>query len=241
MGSITHYGVRLAGLVSLIVASVALAGVNSSIRVDAGARSDGDSTVNGSITVGDNAIIDGSMETVNGKVRIGDGVTLDGAGTVNGSIRLGTGVTIGEVESVNGGIDIGENAAVSGDVSAVNGAIDVGAGSNIGGDVSNVNGRFELNGTTVAGNLSTVSGDVWLMQGSTVQGDLLIEKPGGFRLFRSRKVPRIVIGPGSRVFGSIIAEREIELYVSDTATIAAVEGELGLDDAVRFSGERPDL
>ena len=45
----------------------------------------------------------------------------------------------------------------------------------------------------------------------------------------------MVIGPGSVVQGTLNFEREVELYVSDTATIGAVEGA----KVVRFSGERP--
>jgi hypothetical protein len=54
----------------------------------------------------------------------------------------------------------------------------------------------------------------------------------------SRK-PRIIIGPGSTVDGNIIVEREVELYISDTAAVGGVSGVMSIDQAVRFSGKRP--
>ena len=34
-------------------------------------------------------------------------------------------------------------------------------------------------------------------------------------------------------------ERETELYISDTAEVGRVTGEMSIDDAVRFSGKKP--
>ena len=52
-------------------------------------------------------------------------------------------------------------------------------------------------------------------------------------------MPTVTIGPGCRVDGKIIAEREVKLYISETAEVGGVEGELSMSDAVRFSGKRP--
>jgi hypothetical protein len=41
------------------------------------------------------------------------------------------------------------------------------------------------------------------------------------------------------VDGNIIVEREVELYISDTAEVGGVSGVMSIDQAVRFSGERP--
>ncbi len=68
----------------------------------------------------------------------------------------------------------------------------------------------------------------------------MVEKSSGWGWGKSRsRKPRIVIGPGSRVQGAIILKREVELYISDTAEVGGVEGEMTMDDAVRFSGDRP--
>ena len=94
--------------------------------------------------------------------------------------------------------------------------------------------------TDAGGDLSTVNGDVSLMNGAQLHGDLTIEKPGGFnRNSKNSRKPRIVIGPGSKVAGEIIAEREVELYISDTAEVGGVSGVMSIDQAVRFSGDRP--
>ena len=70
-----------------------------------------------------------------------------------------------------------------------------------------------------------------------IEGDLVIDKPSGWN--SSGGMPRVVIGPGSRVEGVIRLEREVKLYISDSAEVGGVEGEMSMDDAVRFSGKRP--
>ena len=219
------------------VAQADAANMNKSIRIDSGSQSDGESTVNGSITVEGNAVVSGSLETVNGRIRIGDGAQLQDASTVNGRIRIGSGVSVDDVESVNGSIGIDQNATIAGDVSVVNGRIDLESGGNVAGDVSNVNGELRIVGTEIGGSVTTVSGDIWVTDNSTVRGDVVVE--GRVGLQRRKKPPKVVIGPGSRVLGEINAEREIELFISDTAEVAAVVGEVSLADAVRFSGGRP--
>ena len=229
-----------AAVLGLCLATFANANVNKGITIEDGASVGGQSTVNGSIVVGADAVIDGSLETVNGAIRIDDRVQLRQVSTVNGGIRIGSEVTAVDVESVNGGVELGENARVSGEVSAVNGKIELAAGGSVGGDVSNVNGTLEIVGTEVGGDVTTVSGDVWLTDNSTVAGDLVIEKPNGWGVKRIlRDKPKIVVGPGSRVIGKIVAEREIELFISDSAQVGEVTGEIALEDAQRFSGSRP--
>ena len=51
--------------------------------------------------------------------------------------------------------------------------------------------------------------------------------------------PKITIGPESRVDGVIHLEREVKLFISESAEVGGVEGEMSMDDAVRFSGKRP--
>ena len=73
-----------------------------------------------------------------------------------------------------------------------------------------------------------------------LKGDLVVEKPGGMGWNKKKqRTPRVVIGPGSTVEGRIIAEREIKLYISDTAEVGGVEGVMTLDEAERFSGKKP--
>ena len=224
-------------LVSLLLALPAHASVNKSITVDAGETSDGASTVNGKISVGAGATVTGDVTSVNGSIRIEEGATVADAETVNGGLRVADRVRSESLSTVNGSIQVASDVTVDGEVTAVNGKITIGGGSKVARDLGNVNGDIELEGSEVGGDVSTVSGDVELADGAVIMGDLIIEKPGGWN--SSKHKPRVVIGPGSRVQGVIRLEREVELYISESAEVGGVEGEMTMDDAVRFSGKRP--
>lgn len=213
--------------------------VNKSITIGDNTETGSESTVNGSISVGSNATVNGSLSTVNGTIRVDDDSKVGDVETVNGSIRIGSGTAVDDVGSVNGSIRLGENVTVEGEISVVNGKITLGKGTTVEDSVSNINGEFQITGAEIGGDLETVSGDVWLNEGSTVQGDLRVEKPGGWGWNRDKRKPRIVIGPGARVVGNIDLEHEVELYISDSAEVGGVTGEMSMDDAVRFSGARP--
>lgn len=226
-------------LVFGVVGSAQGFSLNKSISIGDGVETDGQSSVNGSISIGEGAIINGSVDTVNGTIRVDENVRLEDAETVNGSIRLASGVSVEDVGSVNGSIRLGMNVTVDGEVSVVNGKISADRGTTVADDVSNVNGEIVLSGTEVGGDLMTVNGDVTLQDASTLRGDLIMEKPGGWGWNRNKRKPTVIIGPGSKVIGRIDLEREVELYISDTAEVGGVTGEMSMDDAIRFSGERP--
>jgi predicted acyltransferase (DUF342 family) len=227
-------------LVMLMAVPVYGASVNKSIKIDAGSEADGATTVNGSISVGEGGVVTGTLQTVNGKIRVGDDSTIEDAQTVNGSLSISDGVKSDDLSTVNGSVSVGENATVNGEIEAVNGSITVEKGSKVTDSVGNVNGAIELQGSEVGGNISTVNGDIDLSDAAVVMGDLIVEKPNswGFGNKNSRK-PKIIIGPGSEVRGTIELEREVELYISETAKVGSVEGVMSMNDAVRFSGERP--
>ncbi len=231
----------LPGLALLLLLSGAVAAdSNKSIHLDAGTQSGGRSTSNGSITVGNDSVISGSLKTVNGSITIGSGCRLEDAKTVNGSIRVGANASADDISSVNGTIRIDENVTIDGEVSVVNGKITIESGSRIARDVSNVNGELLISGTEISGDMSTVNGDVTLTDNSILHGRLTIVRPGGWSWgSKNTRKPRVVIGPGSQVNGGIRLEREVELYISDSAAVAAVTGEMTMDDAIRFSGSRP--
>jgi hypothetical protein len=232
-----HVGAAPAVLVSLLLALPACASVNKSIDIDAGDTSDGASTVNGKITVGAGATVNGDVSSVNGSIRIDEGATVADAETVNGGLRVADNVRSKSLSTVNGSIDVARDVTVEGDVTAVNGRITVGGGSKVAADLGNVNGDIELERSEVGGDVSTTNGDVELADGAVIAGDLIVEKPGGWN--NSKGMPRIVIGPGSRIEGVIRLEREVKLYISDSAEVGGVEGVMSMDDAVRFSGNRP--
>ena len=227
-------------LLMLLAVPVYGASVNKSIKVEAGSESDGASSVNGSVTVGAGAVVTGTLKTVNGKVRIAEDAEIRSASTVNGSLSVAENVNAENLSTVNGSISVGENSTVKGAVEAVNGRITLEQGAKVSENVGNVNGDILLEGSEVGGGVNTVSGDVDLRDAAVIRGDLLIEKPSMWSWGeRKSRMPTITIGPGSRVDGNIILEREVKLYISETAEVGGVEGEMSMSDAVRFSGKRP--
>lgn len=227
-------------LAMLMAVPVYGASVNKSIKVAAGGESSGESSVNGSITVGEGAVVTGSLGTVNGAIRVGDNVQVEEVETVNGSLTIGSGIKSGELSTVNGAIEVGADTKVDGAIEAVNGRISLQTGSSVSGYVENVNGTISLVGSEIGGNLSTVNGDIDLSDASVIKGDIIVEKPGGWSVgWNKSRTPEITIGPGSRVDGKIRLEREVKLFISDTAKVGGVEGEMSMDDAIRFSGKRP--
>ena len=104
------------GLAALLMVLPAHAfNLNKSISVDDGATSSGESTVNGSITVGSDAVVKGSLDTVNGTIRVEENATIEDAQTVNGSLRVASGCSSTDLSSVNGSIRIGEKVTVNGE------------------------------------------------------------------------------------------------------------------------------
>ena len=229
------------GLLIMLMTVPAFGGtINKSIKIAAGSESSGASSVNGSISVGENAVVSGSLNTVNGTVRVDAGATIENASTVNGAVRISDNVRSRDLSTVNGSVKVGESATVDGEIEAVNGSITLQKGSSVADDVSNINGQIELSGAEVGGDVSTVTGDINVVDGSVVKGNLIVEKPSNWGWGKSTKrKPRIVIGPGSSVVGNIDLEREVELFISESATVGGVIGVMAMDDAVRFSGDRP--
>ncbi|MBS0589167.1 MAG: hypothetical protein JSR65_00840 [Proteobacteria bacterium] len=189
--------------------------------------------VNGAITVDDGSNA-GKLTTVNGSIRLGANAHAKRAETVNGGIHLGAGSALDAAESVNGGIKLGDNAKVASTVDVVNGSITLGRGADIGGKASNVNGNIQLDAAHVGGGIDTVNGDITIGANSRVEGGILVEENRSWFNFGSRK-PRIVIGPHAVVQGTLKFKREVELWVSDSATIGPIEGAT----AQKFSGEQP--
>ena len=211
-------------LLASCLAGTAFAAGNDDLDID---------KVNGSIHVPDNSTV-GKLSTVNGGIRIGANSHAKSADTVNGGIDLDNGATIDSLETVNGGIRVGENNKVAKTVEAVNGSITLRSGTEVGGRVSNVNGTVKLEDAHVACGLETTSGDVIVGANSRVEGGLLVNADHSWFHMSSHK-PRIVIGPHATVAGTLEFKREVELYVSDSATIGKVEGA----NPQKFSGDQP--
>ena len=223
----------------LVLATPIYAGnVNKSISIESGNESDAQSTVNGSISVGSDATVTGSLKTVNGAIRVGDGSRVKALQTVNGSIKLGSNAVSADITGVNGSIRLGGGAVVEGGVTVVNGRISALEGVRIRGDVSSVNGQLEFKQSEIGGDLTTVNGDILLSDQTLLKGDLVVEKPSGWN-WKGQRKPRVVIGPGATVQGQIRLEREVELYIHESAAVGGVSGEMTMAEAVRFSGDQP--
>ncbi|NID16276.1 hypothetical protein [Luteibacter yeojuensis] len=193
------------------------------------------SKVNGTASVEDGQHA-GDVHTVNGSVRIGERAVVQKASTVNGSVDIGEGATATSVKTVNGAVTLNEKARVSGDLENVNGRVRLESGAEVKGHLSNVNGQISLERAHVGGGIETTNADVTIGEDSKVEGGLLVKKPSwGWFNSGSDRVPKIVIGPHAVVQGTLTFERDVELYVSDSATVGKIEGAT----AKKFSGSTP--
>jgi len=209
-------------LLVLLAAAGCVNATGSSVAANTDvAAGDGDSrSVNGSIQVPQGAKR-GEVTTVNGSIRLGDDATVSAAHTVNGDIQVGAHATADSLHTVNGSITLGAGAHVN--------------ATQVAGAVKSVNGSIALTAAHVAGGLETVNGDITLHGTSRIEGGILVRKPEHGSFHGESSGPRIVIGPGANVAGSLRFEREVRLYVSDRATIGPVTGAT----PIRFSGENP--
>jgi DUF4097 and DUF4098 domain-containing protein YvlB len=216
--------------------------VNGSIAIDAGQQAGKVSTVNGAIRLGDRASA-GEVHTVNGDITLGNAVTAAALGSVNGTITLGDEAAAGSATTTNGAIHLGSHGRIAGAATTVNGAVTLGSAADVSGRVRTVNGAVQLRAAHVGGGIETVSHDIDIGANSRVEGGILVRKRDESwletwlrQLFSEHDpLPRIVIGPGAVVTGTLRFERAVKLYVSDRARIGAVEGAT----AIAFSGEQP--
>ena len=183
------------------------------------------SKVNGSVTAA-SAQPFGDLSTVNGSIRIEDRATGGDASTVNGSIKAGDGIGAGSLSTVNGSIRTGTGATLSGSASTVNGSIFIDRGSKVGRGIETVNGAIGVVSTVVDGNIETVNGDITVGIGSHVRGGIKVNKPSSnwLPIQVNRRKPRIIIGPDAVVDGTLVFEREVTLYVHDSARTGAITG-----------------
>jgi hypothetical protein len=219
----------------LRASAIALAMLTLALAGPAGAH-DGDDTtmVTGSITVspGEHR---GDLKTVNGSIRVGHGAAVANAHTVNGSITLESQATAVEAKTVNGSVQLEDGARVSGRIVTVNGSLTLGRGAEVTKGLTNVNGAIRLGAAHVGGDITTVNGGMDIGPDAHVDGGILVRKNHHSDDSDAQEPPRIVIGPGTVVKGTLKFERAVKLYVSDRATIGPVEGAT----PIKFSGDRP--
>lgn len=217
----------------LLVSILAGCDVMKSISVPANAHwSHGETTVNGDITIGANAVVDGDLRTVNGNILAATGAHTDELVTVNGDIQLAQDAHSSALTTVNGSLDLAAKSLVNNNLTTVNGDIRTANGTQVGG-ITDVNGNIVLCGTKVDENVQFVNGTLLLGKNASVGGDIIAKKPE----FNSSEMhdPVLVVAPHAVVIGSIRFERPGKLYVSDSAVIHGVEGVT----PEKFSGATP--
>jgi DUF4097 and DUF4098 domain-containing protein YvlB len=160
-------------------------------------------SVNGNITVGNEARVEGSCTTVNGEISVGENAEVGEVSCVNGAISIDRNSKVSAISCVNGSIDLGGEVKVDGDVSTVNGEIRCKREVQIAGDLETVNGDMKITQTMIAGDINTVNGDVTLLESSLVKGNIVIErhhkKPGS----KNFKKLFITLDGKSKVKGNI--------------------------------------
>jgi len=175
------------------------------------------------------------VSTVNGSIRIRDNAVVERAHSVNGSISLEPHASATELKTVNGSVHLEEGARVSGDVHTVNGSLTLDTGADVAGDLRNVNGQIRVAAAHVGGGIRTARGGIELGPNARIDGGIHVQKDTSIYESDAGEPPRVVVGPGSIVGGTLEFERPVRLYVSERATVGAVHGAT----AVRFSGEQP--
>ena len=180
--------------------------VNSSISIDAGEQVGDVSTVNGGIRLGNGASAK-EVSTVNGSITIGDNASLTSAETVNGALNAGVGVTVDEnLETINGGISSGRGTRISGSIETVNGAL-------------------RLRQTEIGGDVITSRGDIDILDGSLVKGDVHFKGQRSWwnRLLRFNSgKPELTIDASSEVAGDIHLYRQVDLDIAAGSLLGEV-------------------
>lgn len=192
------------------------------------------SKVNGSIDIAANQH-NGDLSTVNGSIHINSNAVVGHTSTVNGSITLDSHAAAAALATVNGAIHLQEAARVTGGIQAVNGKLTLDNDADVANGLTNVNGAIRVAAAHVGGIIDTSSGDIELGPNAHVDGGIHVQEDSSWFhfWFWSDDTPRIVIGPGSVVGGTLKFERKVKLYVSDRASIGPVVGA----SAIKYSGE----
>jgi hypothetical protein len=206
------------------------------LAASAASASDDIDKVNGSVTIEANQTI-GDVTTVNGSIHVGANAHAGKLETVNGSIELGDGTVAESANTVNGHVSLASAARIAQEVSVVNGAITLEHGAEVTGNLSNVNGTVKLDAAHVGGRVETTSGDIDIGAGSHVDGGLLVHELTGLSSWFGwfERKPRVIIGPHAVIGGTLEFRREVDLFISDSASIGTVKGAT----PIRFSGDGP--
>jgi len=192
----------------------------------------------------------------NNTVFVTAGMSVKDINTVNGRVVLERGASARSVRSVNGRVQIEGEGSFAGSVDTVNGRISVTHGGEIGGSATTVNGRIDLDNVVIGRNVESSNGSINLfdvivgenvetrngdvrLENSVVEQDLIIHSRHRVSFLWlidiKRDEPKIIVGPGSEIKGSLIARTDVRLYVHESASIGHIVGAT----PVSYSGGHP--
>lgn len=164
--------------------------------------------------------------------------------TITRDISLASHAHAKSLESMTGAITLQRDSRVAGDVETGNGELVLEPGSEVAGSLSNDTGTIRIDGARVGGRVSTTYGDIYVGADSRIGGILVRKRDviglsfGDFKLgvpMGRSTPPRVVIGPRATVTGTLRFKRQVELLVSESATIGPVKGAT----PVMFATEQP--
>jgi outer membrane protein assembly factor BamB len=179
----------------------------------------------------------GDLHTLHGSIHIGERSKVGDVKTIDGTVVLAKGSRANSVRSLDGAIQLEEDAKLVHGVSTAGGSIVLDDHADVAGRVTTADGEIRLKNAHVSGGIVTRRGNINVGSGSHVENGIRVKR--SFCLCINAGLvsnPRVVIGPGAVVRGSLIFERKVTLYVSDMATIGDVVGAT----SVRFSGPTPE-
>ena len=209
---------KIKNSVAVVLAAFLLQGCIIKVSADVGSDI---SRVFGSVSVGEGDQV-GDIDSVNGSITLDDASSAESVETVNGSIRAGRDVSADSLETVNGRIEADRRLTVDGSVATVNGRIELREDSTVGRDVETVNGKIELEGVRVGGSVETVNGDMYIVDGTVVEKDIVFNDNNGWG-GRKGDEPRLYIDGESEVMGDIILYRPVILEIEDGAKIGDID------------------
>lgn len=154
--------------------------------------------------------------------------------TFTRDISLSPGDEVRSVESISGGIILQQGSRVIGNVETERGDVLLEPGVEVGGRLQNDAGTIAIDAARVLRGIATTDGDICIGPASLVKGGILVRKRNrvglalgplqlGVPVGRSTP-PVVVIASGATVEGKLRFKREVQLFVSEGATIGPVEG-----------------
>lgn len=191
-------------ILSGLMASVSgQSSVSSDIHIESGKKTlKKVSSVSGDISVGKKARIESLITTVSGDVEIGAKAQVENIRVVSGDISVAKGARTASLVTVSGDVHLyGENE-VNGSLETVSGDVNCESGSSIDEWLKTVSGDIELDDTFLKGDMTTVSGDISLFNGTVINGDIIIKRKSS-PLHSSMGKLKVIIDLNSIVKGSV--------------------------------------